>query len=186
MAGRPAVFVDRDDTLNKDCPYCSKPEDIVLLPTVAEGVRHLNAAGLLVVVVTNQSGVARGYFTERDLHAMHAKLRDDLQRAAGARLDAIYHCPHLPDSGCPDRKPKPGLMERARRELGVALELSAVIGDRALDMEMARDAGCLAVMVPSERGRQELATLSRPPDYVAPNFLAAAKWVAARLSAPLK
>lgn len=181
MPGRPAVFVDRDNTLNKDCPYCRRPEDIVLLPTVAEGVRRLNDAGLLVLVVTNQSGIARGYFTEADLAAMHAKLRDDLA-LGGARLDGIYHCPHGPDSGCPDRKPSPGLVLRAAREHGVDLARSAVIGDRGLDMVMARATGCLAVMVPSELGLQELPSLRPPPDFVAPRFDAAAAWVAARLA----
>jgi histidinol-phosphate phosphatase family protein len=174
------VFVDRDDTLNQDCPYCAKPEQIVLLPTVAAGVRVLNEAGLPVVVVTNQSGVARGYFTEADLAAMHAKLRADLARG-GARLDGIYACPHLPDSGCADRKPATGLLVKAARELGLDLARSAIIGDRGLDMELARNAGCLAVMVPRERGRTELAGLAEKPDFVAASFEEAARWVAARL-----
>jgi histidinol-phosphate phosphatase family protein len=180
VQGRAACFVDRDDTLNRDCPYCRKPEDIVLLPTVPEGVRVLNDAGLPVVVVTNQSGIGRGLFTEADLQAMHAKMQRDLQ-GQGARLDALYFCPHLPDSGCPDRKPNPGLVLRAAKELGLDLARSAVIGDRGLDMELARRAGCLAVMVPSARGKTELPSLAAPPDLVAPDFLAAARWVAARL-----
>jgi histidinol-phosphate phosphatase family protein len=180
VGGQPAVFVDRDDTLNQDCPYCSKPEQIVLLPTVAAGVRALNEAALPVVVVTNQSGIGRGLFTEADLAAMHAKLQADLAKE-GARLDAIYHCPHLPGSGCPDRKPSPGLLHRAARDLGLDLARSAVIGDRGLDMELARNAGCLAVMVPRERGRAELADLKQPPDFVAATFEEAARWVAARL-----
>ena len=181
MAGRrPAAFVDRDDTLNRDCPYCRRPEDIVLLPTVAEGVRLLNEARVPVIVVTNQSGVGRGYFTETDLRDMHAKLQADLA-AAGARVDAFYHCPHLPDSGCPDRKPAPGLILRAAVELGLDPQRSAVIGDRVLDMELARRVGARAVMVPSARGKVELATASAPPDFVARDFVSAARWVIANL-----
>jgi histidinol-phosphate phosphatase family protein len=182
VAGQSAVFVDRDDTLNKDCPYCSKPEQIVLLPTVGEGVRLLNEAGLPVFVVTNQSGIGRGFFTEQDLAAIHAKMQADLA-ALGARIDRFYHCPHPPERGCQDRKPNTGLLLRAAVEHGLDLERCAVIGDRVLDMELARRARCLAVMVPSERGRAELAWLGQMPDFVAPTFAAAAAWVAERLAA---
>ena len=182
MAGRAAVFVDRDDTLNKDCPYCKRPEDIVLLPSVVEGVRRLNEAGLPVLVVTNQSGIGRGFFTEADLEAMHAKLRADLA-LGGARLDGIYYCPHHPDFGCPDRKPSPGLLLRAAEDHGLDLRRCAVIGDRGLDMLLAHNVGALAVMVPSERGKAELPALPRPPDFLAPSFAEAAAWVAARLRA---
>jgi histidinol-phosphate phosphatase family protein len=181
VAGRAAVFVDRDDTLNKDCPYCARPEDIVLLPTVAEGVRRLNDAALPVVVITNQSGIGRGLFTEADLEAMHAKMQADLRAQTGARLDALYYCPHRPDAQCPDRKPSPGLLLRAARDLGLDLGRCAVIGDRGLDMEVARRVGALAVMVPSARGRVEMAALAQPPDLVAPDFAAAAAWVVERL-----
>jgi histidinol-phosphate phosphatase family protein len=180
VPGRSAVFVDRDDTLNKDCPYCSKPEQIVLLPTVAEGVRVLNEAGLPVLVVTNQSGVGRGFFTEADLVRMHDKLQADLL-AQGAHVDAFYHCPHPPEAGCPDRKPGTGMLEHAARDIGLDLRKCAVIGDRVLDVELARRAHALAVMVPSERGRVELAEGGEQPDHVAPDFASAARWVADRL-----
>jgi histidinol-phosphate phosphatase family protein len=181
MPGRRAVFVDRDDTLNKDCPYCRKPEDIELLPTVAEGVRQLNDAGLLVLVVTNQSGVGRGFFSEDELAAMHHKLQRDLIDQAGAHVDRFYYCTHLPDSGCPDRKPNIGLLLRGERDLRVDLARSAVIGDRGLDMEMARKGGCLAVMVPRDRGQRELPLLAFPPDYLAKDFVSAARFVVERL-----
>lgn len=180
VPGRPAVFVDRDDTLNQDCPYCRTPEQIHLLPTVAEGVRVLNHAGLPVVVVTNQSGIGRGLFTERDLFEMHAKLQADLA-LRGARLEAFYHCPHLPDSGCPDRKPSPGMLHRAARDLGLDLARSVVIGDRGRDVEMAWNAGLRAAMVPSAAGKPELERLPRAPDYLAPDFLHAAQWAVAAL-----
>jgi histidinol-phosphate phosphatase family protein len=109
MAGRPAVFVDRDDTLNKDCPYCRTPDEIHLLPTVAEGVRAMNAAGLPVIVVTNQSGIARGYFTERDLAAVHRRLRD-LLAAEGTDAGAGYavRTPAETPSGEDDRDARAG------------------------------------------------------------------------------
>lgn len=181
VAGNIAVFCDRDDTLNRDCPYCARPEQIVLLPTVAEGLRLLNEARIPVYVVTNQSGVGRGYFTEEALAAMHAKMQRDLA-GHGARIDQFYHCPHPPEVGCPDRKPGLGMLERAAREHGLDLARCAVIGDRWLDMELARRAGCLAVMVPSERGRAELAAIGQAPDFAARDFVTAARWAVERLA----
>lgn len=94
-----AVFLDRDDTICRDVGYCRRPEDLELLPGAAEGIRLLNNAGFKVIVITNQSGIARGYFDEKTLHEIHKKMKRDLSRS-GARLDAIYFCPHHPDEGC--------------------------------------------------------------------------------------
>lgn len=146
MFGRRAVFIDRDDTIVQDVPYCSRPEDLRLFPGVGESIRMLNEAGYLAVLVTNQSGVGRGYFDEETLGRIHEKLEADLA-ADGGRLDAIYYCPHRPDEGCGCRKPATGMLERAVRELGIDLRSSYVIGDSENDVTMGQKAGCRCVQV---------------------------------------
>ncbi len=136
-----AVFIDRDGTIARDVPYCSRPEDFELLPGAAEGIRILNEQGFKVVVVTNQSGIARGYFTEEMLTQIHQKMLRELARR-GAHIDAIYYCPHHPDDGCDCRKPKPKLVLQAARDLNIDLAQSYVIGDSEMDIELARQAGC--------------------------------------------
>ncbi len=148
MFGRPAVFVDRDDTLARDVPYCSDPDDLELFDGVPVAVRRLNDAGYLVIMVTNQSGVARGYFDEATLNAIHDKVRGGLA-AAGARLDAIYRCPHLPDAGCDCRKPGIGMVMQALDDFPIDLSSSYVIGDSDMDMEMADRVGAKGIQVGS-------------------------------------
>ncbi|MDW5561802.1 MAG: HAD-IIIA family hydrolase [Methanomassiliicoccus sp.] len=146
MFGRRAVFIDRDDTIVQDVPYCSRPEDLRLFPGVGESMRLLNEAGYLTVLVTNQSGIGRGYFDEEMLERIHVKLRKDLA-ADGARLDAIYYCPHRPDEGCGCRKPATGMLERAVRDLGIDLRSSCVIGDTENDVAMGQKVGCRCIRV---------------------------------------
>ncbi len=149
-----AVFIDRDGTISRDVPYCSRPEDLELLPGVEEGVRHLNKNGFKVIVITNQSGIARGYFTEETLAKIHEKMSKDLERA-GAHIDGIYYCPHHPEEGCECRKPKPTLLLRAASDLAVDLGQSYVIGDRLMDVEMGRRGGCKASLLVLEGGEEE-------------------------------
>jgi D-sedoheptulose 7-phosphate isomerase len=146
MFGRKAVFIDRDDTIVRDVPYCARPEDLQLLPGVGASIRRLNEAGYLAVLVTNQSGVGRGYFDEEDLARIHEKLCRDLE-AEGARLDAIYYCPHLPDSGCGCRKPATEMVERAVREHHIDLSSSYVVGDSDMDVAMGEAIGCRTIRV---------------------------------------
>lgn len=148
-----AVFIDRDGTISRDVPYCSRPEDFELLPGAGEGVRHLNESGFKVIVITNQSGIARGYFTEETLAKIHEKMSKDLEKA-GARLDAIYYCPHHPEEGCECRKPKPTLLLQAASDLAIDLGQSYVIGDREMDMEMGRRGGCRASLLVWEGGEE--------------------------------
>lgn len=136
-----AVFLDRDGTIARDVPYCSRPEDFELLPGVAEGIKELNKHGFKVVVITNQSGIARGYFTEEMLARIHDKMLKELAQQ-GAQVDAIYYCPHHPDDNCDCRKPKPEMVFEAARDLDIDLSQSYVIGDNEMDMELARRAGC--------------------------------------------
>ncbi len=141
-----AVFIDRDGTICRDVPYCSRPEDFELLPGVEEGIKLLNKSGFKVVVITNQSGIARGYFTEEMLARIHEKMSEDLAKG-GARVDAIYYCPHLPDDNCECRKPKPTLLFRAASDLAIDIRQSYIIGDREMDIEMGRRAGCRAALL---------------------------------------
>jgi len=146
MFGHKAVFVDRDDTIAKDVPYCSRPEDLHLFPGVGRSIKRLNDAGFLVVLVTNQSGVGRGYFDVATLDEIHEKLKADLSKD-GAHLDAIYYCPHRPEEGCSCRKPATGMLERAVRDLNIDLRSSYVIGDGDHDVAMGRAAGCRTIKV---------------------------------------
>lgn len=150
--GRRAVFVDRDGTLNLDPHYLKHVDDLVLLPGSAEAIRLLNEAGWLVVVVTNQSGVARGYLTEEMLRLIHERLRQEVGRAGG-RFDAIYHCPHLPEAGCACRKPGLGMIQQAQREFPIDLARSWVVGDSRVDVELGQSAGARTALVPrNQRG----------------------------------
>lgn len=145
-APRPAAFLDRDGVLNVDDDYVFRPEALRLVPGAAAAVRRMNEAGFVTVVVTNQSGVARGYYTEDEMHAFNAHLTQTLARD-GAKLDAIYACPFHPDgiveryrADHPDRKPKPGMLLRAIADLRLDPARSFLIGDKESDMQAARAA----------------------------------------------
>jgi D-glycero-D-manno-heptose 1,7-bisphosphate phosphatase len=149
---RPAVFLDRDGTLIHDRHYLSDPAGVALLPGAGEAVARLNRAGRFVVLVTNQSGIGRGWFSEDDYRAVHRRLRE-LLAGRGARLDADYHCPLSPDAPDPGamRKPGAGMFLRAAREHGLDLAASWYVGDRDRDVAPARALGGRAVLV---RGAQ--------------------------------
>jgi len=139
VSGRRAVFLDRDGTLIEDVSYLRDPAQVRLLHCAADAVRRLNEEGLLAIVVTNQSGIARGMLTERDYSAAVRRV-DELLAGQGARLDAHYHCPHLPeiDGPCRCRKPGPLLYEQASERFGLDLEASWWVGDRLGDVEASR------------------------------------------------
>jgi len=145
------VFLDRDGTLLEDPGYLNRVEDYVLLPGVIEGLRALSEAGYGLVIITNQSGIGRGYYGEADFRRLNDHLLSDLA-AHGIRIDATYFCPHRPDEGCSCRKPETGMLEQAERELGVRLPASWVIGDHPSDIELARRAGCRAILVLTGHG----------------------------------
>ncbi|MCL0091674.1 D-glycero-beta-D-manno-heptose 1,7-bisphosphate 7-phosphatase [Dehalococcoidales bacterium] len=170
--GKRAVFLDRDGTIARDVHYCRRVEDFELLPTVAEAIRLLNTNSLKVVVITNQSGIARGYFTEEILAQIHDKMKQELAKD-GAWVDAIYYCPHHPDDGCECRKPKTGLFLRAARELDIDLSRSFVVGDMQMDIDAGRALGSKTVLVTT--GPQ--GGIVDPPDYTAGSLLEAAEWI---------
>ncbi len=175
---RAAVFLDRDGTLNHDPGYLGAAEEFRFLPGAVPAVKRLKDAGYLVFVVSNQSGIARGFFDEKMLRRIHDRMEEELRRG-GAVLDGIYYCPHHPDARCPCRKPKPRMVLEAARKYGVDLRRSYFVGDRASDIETGRNAGCRTVLVMTGAGAESLKELrgGRRADHVAADLPAAAEWI---------
>ena len=178
------VFLDRDGTLNKDPGYLNNPDAVRLLPGVGPAIARLNAAGLKTVVVSNQSGVGRGLIEPDALEAIHHRMRQ-LLAEDGARLDGIYVCLHRPEEGCACRKPAPGLVVRACEELGVSAKGSWVVGDKATDVELARNVGATGVFVASgahpEEERAKMSASGLTPDYEARDLGEAVEWILAKV-----
>ena len=189
-ARRKAIFIDRDGTLSEEVGYVNHVSRYRLFPFAVDAIRLVNKSPLLAVVVTNQAGVARGYFEESMIHAVHAEVARAMD-AGGARLDGVYYCPHHPTAGeppyrqdCDCRKPKPGLLHRAAADLGIDLAGSYMIGDRRGDLDLAWSVGATAVMVRTGYGRGELESQApgwpRQPDMVAEHLLDAVVAILAR------
>ncbi len=184
---RPAVFLDRDGTINEQMGYINHLSRFHLLPRVGEAIRLLNERHIPVVVTTNQSGLARGYFPESLLTAVHARMTEELA-AAGARLDGIYVCPHHPEAkeeryrlACQCRKPKIGLFTQAAAELELDLARSYVVGDRWSDLKAAAACGAKGVLVLTGYGRGDRdyigPTQTVQPHWVAEDLYDAVRWV---------
>ncbi len=169
----PAVFLDRDGTLMENVPYCSDPAKVALLPGVVEGLHRLRDRGFRLVIVTNQSGIGRGFFPLEDYEKVHAEL---LRQIGPWVIDATYYCPDDPEEATECRKPSPGMLRTAAAEHGLDLGRSYMIGDHASDMECARRGGLAgAVLVLTGHGIEQ-ADLC-PSDFTAPTFSAAAEWI---------
>jgi D-glycero-D-manno-heptose 1,7-bisphosphate phosphatase len=154
-SARPAAFLDRDGVINVDTGFAYRPDDLVLTPTAAAGIRQFNEAGYWVIVVTNQSGVARGMYSEVDVQHFHDHIQQRLS-AETARIDAFYYCPYHEEGTVErykidheDRKPRPGMLLRAMRERPIQRENSVMIGDKQSDVEAASAAGIAAILVPA-------------------------------------
>ncbi len=160
------VFIDRDGTLIEEVNFLHRVEDLQYFPFTDEAVKLLKANGFLVVLVTNQSGIGRGVYTENEMHAVHAQIQTDLTE----KLDAIYFCPHLPDEGCACRKPNLGMIEAAMADLPIDLENSWMIGDKVLDVELGKNAGIKTIMVLTGYGKKHLESLKRKPDFIVENL----------------
>jgi D-glycero-D-manno-heptose 1,7-bisphosphate phosphatase len=182
-----AVFLDRDGTLIEEVGYLDRPERVALYPYSPEAILAFNRAGLRVVMVTNQSGVARGFFTEAVVREVHAHI-EQLLANRGARIDAYYYCPHHPDGKvapyvrvCDCRKPARGMVDRAARDLGVDPRRSFMVGDRWLDIALARTIGARGILVRTGYGLTEEARPSPDlqADLVTDNLISAASWILA-------
>ncbi len=174
---RPAAFVDRDGTINVERHYLGNPDELELIPGAAAGLKDLQAQGYVLVVLTNQSGVARRYFTLDAVAAVHARLAEMLA-AEGVTLDGVYICPHGPEDACECRKPLPGMALAAAADLGLDLARSVMIGDKAADLGLGRAVGARTVLVRTGHGLAEEAAALPLADFVADDLAAAARWVA--------
>ncbi|MGE3538402.1 MAG: D-glycero-beta-D-manno-heptose 1,7-bisphosphate 7-phosphatase [Candidatus Tectimicrobiota bacterium] len=158
MKAPAAIFLDRDGTINVERNYLYKYEDWEWLPGVIEAIKRFNEAGFLVLVVSNQAGIARGFYTAWDVDHLHATIDTELARY-GARIDAYYYCPHHPDFGeqtpCDCRKPAPGLLLRAQKQWGVDLRQSFLIGDKADDIKAGEAAGVTPILVATGYGSEQ-------------------------------
>ncbi|MFH1146436.1 MAG: HAD family hydrolase [Pseudomonadota bacterium] len=180
------VFIDRDGTINEEMGYINHISRFRIFPFAIEAISLLNKAGLKVVVVSNQSGPARGYFPEELIGQVNDKMVRTLNEN-GAHLDGIYYCPHHKDAIVPEykvicncRKPKTGLLSKAAQELDIEISRSYIVGDRFVDVELARNASAKAILVLSGYGKGELEYKSSgqaAPDFIAEDLLHAAKWI---------
>jgi D-glycero-D-manno-heptose 1,7-bisphosphate phosphatase len=171
---RPAIFLDRDGTLIEEVNYLSRVEDLRLFPFSADAVKLLKNAGFLIIVVTNQSGIGRGIYTEADMHAIHDAIQTELNGA----IDAFYFCPHLPCDGCECRKPKLGMIEAAIRDFGIDRENSWMIGDKKIDVETGQSAGMRTALVLIGYGTQQRGLLEQLPEVMEDDLGAAVAEIA--------
>lgn len=184
---RRAVFLDRDGTINEEVEYLDNLADLKLIDGAARAIRMLNQAGIPVIVITNQSGVARGLFPLDFVDLVHGEISKILKEG-GARIDRWYFCPHHPEAGqvpfrkrCTCRKPGTAMLEKAAQELGLDLKASYLVGDSFSDLETARRAGTKRILVLTGHGRKTREALSeddlRGVNYIAPDLQAASEWI---------
>ncbi|MCP8316131.1 MAG: HAD family hydrolase [archaeon] len=173
-----AVFLDRDGTINKEIHYLIDPEKVELIPKAGKAIRMLNEAGFKVIIITNQSAISRNLLTPEKLEKIHDKLLDSL-RYEGAKIDAIYYCPHNPNENCRCRKPKPGLIQAASQEHCISLRDSYIVGDKLIDVETGKNIGCKAVLVLTGYGKEEVKAIktNTKPDFIAEDLYSASEWI---------
>lgn len=170
-----ALFLDRDGTIIEDVRYVSNPDDVKLIDGAAEAIARVNAALVPVVVITNQSGIGRGYYSEQDYHRVE-KRTEELLAERGAKIDATYFCPHNPDDGCECRKPGSLLFERAASDLRIDLSAALFVGDRLRDIEPALKFGAPAVLVPTRTTPAEEIERAKTIARVADSLAIALDW----------
>ena len=173
-----AVFLDRDGTLIEDVPYCSRVEDVRLFPGAAKAITLLIKSGYKVIVVTNQSGIGRGYFPDQAVYDIHEHIKSQLA-FKGAFIDAFYYCPHIPMDECECRKPNSGLIIEAKNDFDIELNQSFIVGDSLTDVEAGQKVGVVGVLLGSGHGNDSRLM----PDHVAAGILEAAEWI---VSQPIK
>ena len=163
-----AIFLDRDGTLMREVNYCSDPEQVEIFPGVPEALLRLKRAGYKLIVISNQAGIGRGYFTEAQYRVVEAEVA---RAVLPATFDAVYFCPDRPDLATERRKPAPGMVLEAQREHDIDLARSFFIGDKAIDIECGRNAGVRTILVKTGYGADET---HAAPDWIAGDFSAAA------------
>ncbi len=183
-----AVFVDRDGTINVDVDFLSTPDQLQLIPRSALAIRELNHLGIPVIVITNQSGIARGLYTEDDLRQIHAAL-DRILASDTATITEYFYCPHHPTDGvapyvadCDCRKPKPGMLIAAQKKYGFDLKRSYLIGDKCVDMQAARSVGATAIQVATGYGTAEKDLCSGERDHYAADLFEAVQFIKKHLT----
>jgi D-glycero-D-manno-heptose 1,7-bisphosphate phosphatase len=172
-----AILLDRDGTLIREREYLADPAGVEPLPGAVAGLRRFREWGCPVLVLTNQSGVARGFFTAREVDAIHGRL-DELLAAEGVGVDGYFVCPHGPDDGCRCRKPLPGLVEQAAARFGFDPRLAVVIGDKPSDLELGRGVAARSILVRTGYGRASEPRAASLADAVVDDLAAAAEWLA--------
>ena len=155
---QPALFLDRDGVINEECEYLHDPKDLVVITGVAKAIAAVNCRHVPVVVVTNQAGIGRGMYGVEAYHGVNRAIEAVLAKSR-AHIDAWYFCPHLPDANCPCRKPRPGMLLAAAKDLDLDLGRSLLVGDKVSDLEAARAVGCRTVLVRTGYGREVEAQL---------------------------
>ena len=182
MKQRRFVALDRDGTIIVERQYLSDPREVELIPGAASGLRQLSETGLGLVVVTNQSAIGRGFFDEKRLDLIHQRLCE-LLASEGVYLDGIYSCPHMPEDDCSCRKPRPGLLELAAKELDFDPQACFVIGDKVCDIELGRRVGATTFLVRTGYGAQVAAETTVAPDYIVDDLWDAAQVIERLLAA---
>jgi len=171
------VFLDRDGTISKDSPNHIKSWDEVhFFPNSKKGIKLLNDNGFNIIIITNQSVIARGMVTEKELDYIHNKLTEELEEY-GCKIHKIYYCPHHPDDGCNCRKPQPGLLIKAAKENNIDISKSYMVGDRIMDIEVGKKVNCKTIFISSDYGLKELKNSNTKPDYIAKDLLDAGQWI---------
>lgn len=185
-----AVFLDRDGTINEEVGYLDSMDKLKMIPAAHEAIRLINLSGMKAIVVTNQAGVARGFFTEKFVRQTHEVIQTALLEKK-ASIDKFYYCPHHPTEGtgiylqnCNCRKPSPGMLLQAAHDLDIELGSSYMVGDRYRDVETAKKVGVKGILVKTGYGREvlqdvdpDVATAGNKPDFVAEDILEAVKWI---------
>lgn len=183
-----AVFIDRDGTINVDVDFLSSPSQLQLIPRSAEAIHELNELGIPVVVITNQSGIARGLFSEDDLRVVHSTL-DTMLGTFSAKVLAYYYCPHHPDDGiapyvklCECRKPKPGMLNEAKTTYGFDLKRSFVVGDKCIDIQTGKSVGAVSIQVSTGYGAAEKNSCADIRDHYAVDLYEAVQFIKTKLN----
>ena len=172
------AFIDRDGTINVNVEYLDNPNDLHIYPDVAKGIKRLQDHEFKIIVISNQSGIARGYFSEETLQQIHERIQEELAKEQ-ASIDDFFYCPHHPDDGCDCRKPKTGLFEQAIKKYNIDVSQSFVIGDRMLDVEAGYNLGLITILIPEnvEFVKEERRLTKIEPNYICDDFYSAVEWI---------